>query len=215
MRRMNSTGRGSTFVIRISSLSLTPRPQPGPAEGVLVASCLAGIRWVGCARFRSLYSDQKWAIIPPLMKFNAQQYLDCSRLRVESARRLHEQERFSAAIYLAGVGIECLLRAYIVRKNPAFDERHDLREMLKSSDLDLFVKVGDRQQVAAWLTDVWTRWKNDYRYASDERLKSEFKRRELDRGINGNFLKENSRLVIETALQLQAKGELQWRSKKK
>ncbi len=149
------------------------------------------------------------------MKFTAQQYLDCSRLRVESARRLHKDSRFSSAIYLAGVGIECLLRAYIVRQNPEFDERHDLHDLLKSSDLKSFVHTDDRQQVAAWLSDIWTRWKNNYRYASDERLRAEFKRLELDRGIDGDFLKENSRLVDETALQLQVKGELRWHSKKK
>ena len=149
------------------------------------------------------------------MKFNDQQYLDCSRLRVESARKLHKECRFSAAIYLAGVGIECLLKAYIVRQNPEFDERHDLRDLLKSSDLMSFVQTKDRKQVGAWLSDIWARWKNNYRYASDARLKTEFKRLELDRGIEGDFLKENSRLVIESALQLQAKGEDQWHSKKR
>lgn len=162
-----------------------------------------------------LYKAEKCAIILPLMKFNAQQYLDCSRLRVESARRLHEQSRFSAAIYIAGVGIECLLKAYIVRQNPTFDERHDLHDLLKSSDLKSFVHADDRQQVAAWLSEIWTRWKNNYRYASDGRLRAEFKRLELNRGIDGDYLKENSRLVVETALLLQMKGEQRWHSKKK
>ena len=80
-----------------------------------------------------------------------------------------------------------MLRAYITRANPTFDERHDLHELLKRSELADFVKSEERAQIAAWLADVWARWKNNYRYASDDRLRAEFKRLEKDRGIAGDF----------------------------
>ena len=69
-----------------------------------------------------------------------------------------------------------------------------------------------RRDVAAWLGEVWERWKNNYRYASDERLEAEFRRQNLNRGIKGNFLKKNSHVIIEAALKLMARGELAWRS---
>jgi hypothetical protein len=147
------------------------------------------------------------------MKLLVNHYLDASRSRMETARRLHDQYRFSAAIYLAGVAIECLLRAYILRRDPAFDSRHDLSEMLKRSELADFVRAKDRIDVSAWLGTIWARWKNNYRYASDERLQSEFKRLAHDRGIKGNYLKENSSQVIEAAFQLRAIGERRWNSK--
>jgi len=147
------------------------------------------------------------------MKLSVDQYLEASRYRMETARRLHDQQRFSGAIYFAGVAVECLLRAYILRKDPTFDERHDLSDMFKRSELADFVHSGERQDVSAWLGTVWARWKNSYRYASDDRLRTEFKGLKHDRGVKGDPLKENSRMVIEAALQLRTLGEKRWTSK--
>jgi HEPN domain-containing protein len=61
------------------------------------------------------------------MKFNPDHYLEASANRIEIARRLHNIGHYSAAVYFAGVSVECLLRAYIVRENPEFDQRHDLK----------------------------------------------------------------------------------------
>ena len=144
------------------------------------------------------------------MKLTVDNYLEASRYRMETARRLHDQQRFSAAIYFAGVAVECLLRAYILRRDPAFDARHDLYDMFKRSELADFVRPGERQDVDAWLGTVWARWKNNYRYASDDRLRTEFKALKHDRGVKGDHLKENSRLVVEAALQLRALGERRW-----
>ena len=148
------------------------------------------------------------------MKINADQYLDASRHRADTARRLYEANRHAAAIYFAGVAVECLLRAYVVRRDPTFDSRHDLSDLFKRSELKDFIMINDRRAIGAWLGEVWSKWKNDYRYASDDRLRSEFKRLKQDRGITGDCLKENSRRVVEAALQIQTKGELQWNSKK-
>jgi hypothetical protein len=52
-----------------------------------------------------------------------------------------------------------------------------------------------RAEVAAALGDVWSRWKNDYRYASDDRVLRDLRDRGLTLGIKGDPLKENSRRV--------------------
>lgn len=148
------------------------------------------------------------------MKFTAEHYLEASDYRIETARKLHEGGRYSAAIYFAGVSLECLLRAYITRVDPQFDERHDLQDMCKRAQLQDFLKPGNRRQANAWLGDIWTRWKNSYRYASDDRLRAEFRRLRHYRDIRGDFLKENSRIVIECAYQLWTLGKRRWHSKK-
>ena len=144
------------------------------------------------------------------MKLACQDYLDASRARVQTARVLYERERYSAAIYFAGVGVECLLRAYITRRNPQFDERHDLRDLYQESRMRTFVGSKRLPAANAWLGDVWTRWKNNYRYVSDRRLRSEFQRLGFSRGIKGDSLKENARIVVEAAMEFQAIGELRW-----
>lgn len=148
------------------------------------------------------------------MTFDAVHYMEASASRLEVARRLHNEGRYSEAIYLAGVAIECLLRSFILRTEPQFDGCHDLSELYKKAQLEDLVHDEDRQRAAVWLGDVWARWKNNYRYASDSRLRTEFRRLAHNRGIQGDFLKENSRIVVDAALELRTLGERRCHSKK-
>ncbi|MHC4445248.1 MAG: HEPN domain-containing protein [Planctomycetota bacterium] len=147
------------------------------------------------------------------MKLNDKDYLEASAFRIETARRLHRIGRYSAAIYFAGVSIECLLRAFIMRKDPQFDQRHDLRELCKKAQLQALIRPADRRQADAWLGNVWMRWKNNYRFASDDRIRTQFRKLGHNRGIKGDFLKENSRIVVESAYQLRTLGARRWHSK--
>ena len=65
-------------------------------------------------------------------------YRSGARERLEDARLLLAQERFSGAIYLAGRAVEGMLRAVIWKSDPAYrsgtkslETGHDLRELLK------------------------------------------------------------------------------------
>jgi HEPN domain-containing protein len=147
------------------------------------------------------------------LKLNYTDYLEASAFRIETARRLHRIGRYSAAIYFAGISIECLLRAFITRRDPQFDQRHDLRELYKKAPLQELIHPTDRRKADAWLGDVWMRWKNNYRFASDDRMRTEFRKLRHNRGIKGDFLKENSRIVVESAYQLRTLGEKRWHSK--
>ncbi len=149
------------------------------------------------------------------MRIYPEHYMEASAFRIESARKLHEHGRYSAAIYLSGVSIECLLRAFITQRTGEFDSRHDLQELFKQTGLEDMFPIKRRRDAGAWLGTVWARWKNNYRYIADDRLRSEFKRLKHDRGITGDFLKENSRHVISSAYKLRTIGELQWRRLKK
>ena len=149
------------------------------------------------------------------MKLNYTDYLEASAFRIETARRLHRFGRYSAAIYFAGVSIECLLRAFITHGDPQFDQRHDLRELCKKAQLQDLIRPANRRQADAWLGDVWMRWKNNYRFASDDRLRTQFRKLGHNRGIKGDFLKENSRIVVESAYQLRTLGVRRWHSRKR
>ena len=54
-----------------------------------------------------------------------------------------------------------------------------------------------------------------YRYYSDERLRTEYRRLKSSSNwrIKGDLLKENSRLVLEAAFELRNLGEVRWHSK--
>jgi len=148
------------------------------------------------------------------MRFRPEHYLEAAQEQIVSARRLHKQRRYPAAIYLAGVAVECLLLAYKTRENPVFESRHDLGNLLKESGIAEFIRPKDRKKLSVQMGDVWARWKNNYRFASHARLTSEFRRLSLDRDIRGEILKPNSDTIINNAAEIINMGVRRWTSKR-
>ncbi len=146
------------------------------------------------------------------MNLTADEYRWAALARIGAAERLHASAMYASAIYLAGVAVECILRAYRLRVDPEFDRRHDLRQLLSASGLQDYVPVKRRAEVGAALGDVWARWRNDYRYASDERVLRDLRDRGLTLGIKGDPLKDNSRRVFEKAHELVGLGVARWKS---
>lgn len=126
---------------------------------------------------------------------------------------MYAGHRFVDTIYLAGVAVECILRAFASEETDEFEGRHDLSRLMKAATLERFVGEKQRQAISAALGEVWARWKNNYRYVGDIRLRSEIKRLQLDRGIKGDALKENARMALENALTIVNKGTFQWKKK--
>jgi HEPN domain-containing protein len=122
---------------------------------------------------------------------------------------------YSGAIYLAGVAVECLLRAYMVRKGGEIDTRHDLSLLLERSGMIEYLSALSIREVQSLVGQVGSRWDNLRRFMSDDRLRSEYRRQRLHLGIKGDFLKETSRTVFKAAHRLYIIGEEQWRSKRK
>jgi len=145
------------------------------------------------------------------MKLSGDDYIGGAAERVQAARVMYDGGRYVDALYLAGVAVECVLRAYAKEENDEFDGRHDLLRLLKAATLEQFVGEKQRQSISAALGEVWARWKNNYRYAPDPRLRAEVKRLQLDRGIKGDALKENARVSLENALVIVNKGTFQWK----
>jgi len=148
------------------------------------------------------------------MRFRPEHYLESAQEQIGSARILHNRRRYPAAIYLAGVSVECLLLAYRTRENPEFDSRHDLGNLLKESGIAEFIRPKDRRSLPVFLADVWTRWKNNYRFVSSGRLTAEFRRLKLDGGIKGDILKRNSHIVISSAVEIINMGVRRWNSER-
>lgn len=66
------------------------------------------------------------------------------------------------------------------------------------------------REINTLLANVWMRWDNLYRYASEGRLRSEYKRLKLYKGIRGDILKRNAQVVIESAVRILHWGETLW-----
>ncbi len=144
--------------------------------------------------------------------------------RMRQAQHLYrEGSSFALAIYVGGVAVECLLRAFKGRRDPTFDERHDLLRLFAASGM---LRI-DRDQLRAkhWtdnqidshlrtlqlaVNDIVRVWSNSYRFASEERLRSHLKKITGYRKIKGDYLKEQARQFLSSAQKFIDKGVVQW-----
>jgi hypothetical protein len=144
------------------------------------------------------------------MRIAPDDYLEAAWDRLTDANRLYIDQRYSFALYAAGLAVESMLRAYRTRVNPEFEERHDLPLLLHGSNLEQFVTPTERAAIFAAITFIFNRWKNDFRFASENRLKRHLKKLKLDRGIRGDFVKENCRICIEVVAKTIRIGVAKW-----
>ncbi|MGH7450512.1 MAG: HEPN domain-containing protein [bacterium] len=144
------------------------------------------------------------------MRFEAADYVEAAQERLLNARLLYEAAQYSFALYAAGVAVESLLRAYIVRLDPILEAAHNLPMLLDASKLGLAVTSKENEQIYQSLGLLTRRWKNDLRYTSNNRLRRRLKKQKLDRGIRGDFLKENCRIAIEMAATILRIGAKKW-----
>jgi len=145
------------------------------------------------------------------MRIEAADYFAAAKERLSEANLLFEKERYALALYIAGVAVESLLRAYIFRLEPKLEAAHNLELLLETSNLRSLVTAVESQQLFAAIADLYGRWRNDLRYTSNTRLRRRLKKQKLDRGIRGDFLKENCRIAIEKASTILKVGVSKWK----
>ena len=147
----------------------------------------------------------------PGVEFTAKLYRKAAVERADSLRRLYDHREYVLAIYVAGVAVESMFRAYRAKINPEFSSRHDLFELARESHFADHVPNPLAAQYAADLGVVAWRWSNSHRYRSEAALRKYLKRAGLDRGIKGDALKENARRAVESAIDLVKLGERLWK----
>jgi hypothetical protein len=160
------------------------------------------------------------------MEFPPEHYFQTAAQRIRQAQHLYEAgASFALAIYVGGLAVECLLRAYKGRRDPTFDERHDLARLFKASgmlDIDpdmLRAKQWTDEQIESHLgalrvaaNIIFQMWSNTYRFASEERLRSHLKKATGYRKIKGDYLKEQTRQFLNAAQSFMNKGVVQWQA---
>lgn len=160
------------------------------------------------------------------MDFTADHYFRAGVERMSQAQHLYREGAgfYSLAMYAAGLAVECLLRAYMVKQKREFESRHDLILLFKESgilavDADKLKAKGltDEQiqthQKVLWssVNDVFILWRNNYRFASEARLLTHLKKMKLYKGAKGDILKAKAYDLLKAAQRFIDKGVLQWR----
>ncbi len=145
------------------------------------------------------------------MRIEDADYVEAAEERLSNARLLYEAAQYSFALYAAGVAVESLLRAFIAQKEPILEAAHNLPLLLRESQLRLRLTQDESQKISESIGVLSRRWRNDLRYTSNNRLRRRLKKQHLDRGIRGDFLKENCRLALDMAETILTLGVEQWK----
>jgi hypothetical protein len=159
------------------------------------------------------------------MDFRSEHYLEAAVERKDDAIAAFRRRDFGLSMWIGGVAVECVLRAYRTRKDPSFHAGHNLPELLKQSGLLSVIESDERararpvqevfstiQGFRADLNAVSRLWHNNFRYASTARLKAHLKAAGVSAGIKGDFLKENARKLVHAATRVVDLGVRLWDS---
>lgn len=163
------------------------------------------------------------------MQFRADEYYRASLERMRQARAIYQSgSSFALAMYVGGLAVECLLRAYRWAANPSFEGRHDLADLLHASEL---LKVDEAhmklkratddeltksaRQVRSAVQELVSLWHNNLRFASEDSAKAHLRRIGRHRGVKGDPVKKSALDLLEAAQTIIDRGAALWTSKAK
>jgi len=151
------------------------------------------------------------------LRFNAQDYYLAALERNAESLYLHETGRYALSIYISGLAVECILRAFkaYTDSTSIFNEKHDLMNLLKASGL---AEVGNEDfkiKIHKAVNRVFVVWKNNFRFFSNSKMQLYLKKIRRDRGIKGDFLKYNSKLIYEASSEIIKRGAIKWQALQK
>jgi hypothetical protein len=145
---------------------------------------------------------------------------------MNQAQHLYREGKgnYALAMYTAGLAVECLLRAYLLRKGKKeFESRHDVLLLWKESGIlaldperlkakGLSERQVQEHQKAQWaaVNQVYILWRNNYRFASEDRLLAHLKTMKSFSKVKGDLLKAKAYELLNAAQRFVDKGVLQW-----
>lgn len=148
---------------------------------------------------------------PPQGKeLDAEDYLAAAKDHANALTATYENGDYALTVYVSGVAVECLFRAFRDRRGLPFRSDHQLTELAEEAGFPGLIPERDRERFDAALADIVIRWRNNHRFRSKEALRRFLKGLRLDRGIKRDFLKENARRMSSGAIELIGLGVDQW-----
>jgi hypothetical protein len=159
------------------------------------------------------------------MDFTADHYFRTSTERMNQALYLYRAGKgyYALAMYSSGLAVECLLRAYMLKRKRDFESRHDLlllfqesgilnidSEKLKAKGLsDEEIQI-HKKGLSSAVNTVFILWRNNFRFASEGRLLAHLKKMKMYHGVKGDLLKAKAYELLRAAQGFVDRGVLQW-----
>ena len=143
--------------------------------------------------------------------FRPKNYFDASLERASDAQLLLRQRRYALSLYISGLSVESMIRAFRTLDEAQFDEKHDLVQLLKGCDQRRFGRR--RADLHQAVSTIWKAWRNDYRFSSRELVLARLRKSRLTRGIEGNAVKFYATEALDAAHTVLKIGRKSWPSK--
>ncbi len=134
-----------------------------------------------------------------MANFNAEEYRRASHEKFNAASHAAQGGHYVVAHYLAGVAVECMLRAFRFQIDRNWDAGHDLTKLLKGSGVlgKVSGSRGGRLQEA--FNSLAIRWSVSHRYAPTDRLEKYLFRAKLEIGPKETRLRRDTQTMLQCA----------------
>lgn len=104
--------------------------------------------------------------------FTSTDYFSASLARNEDMKHLRQNANSVIfSLYCAGVAIECMLRAYLLKETTEFDAKHNLEKLYEQSKIAKLLEANEKEIISAAVKNANKLWNNNLRYTSDKRMK--------------------------------------------
>lgn len=145
-----------------------------------------------------------------VLEFSAESYRTAALEHLSAAEQLHEDERYALSHYLAGLAVECMLRAYLRRNSAEWYPDHNVDTLASRSRFFEIVPVELRLVYGSKITDINRRWRSNHRFYTGKQLYSYLSEIRADFGVKGDRCKQNSRSLLNLAIDIIQMGQAKW-----
>lgn len=142
------------------------------------------------------------------------EYFAAAQDHARALPAIYATGHYALTIYVSGVAAECMFRAFRAVKGLPFRSDHALKSLSDEADFPSLVPTGSRPRFDTALGELIVVWRNSHRFRSNDAMRRFLKRLKLDRGVRGDFLKENARRVSSSAIELMGLGARRWRNRR-
>ena len=145
------------------------------------------------------------------MPSTVETYRSAANEHLVRAQMLFEHEEYFLCHYIAGLAVECHLRAVLRRKKDTFDSRHNIVELAKESGYYDLVPLDELSNYSSYIALVNLRWRSNHRYCSSREFLDYMNDLRAEYNTKGDRWKNTARTLLNSASQVVALGEAQWK----
>src|SRR5258705_901019 len=117
----------------------------------------------------------------------SQEYLTAASDHANALAAVFDSGHHALAIYLAGLALECMFRAFRQKRGLPFTQDHKLSKLGNEAGFPELVQERHRIAFDAAINRLVGTWQNSHRFRSNDVMRRFLKKHNLDRGIKGDY----------------------------